>query len=386
MMDRFDVVVVGGGVIGLKISEELLRLGLATCLIERHRCHELTSANSHRIIHGGLRYLQSLDFPRTLRSIQSLNSVLEEYPDCVEPLECALVLSGQGLKRPSVMRVAGLLYGMCVAAVSRAHLPSSVQTGHRVFGGSDIFRNFSRSPVFVWHDGLLKDPKRLALSLRESIVGLEGQILEHSEVTSVVKDPDGFMIRIRDQESVEVRSRAVVLALGPKFGTIPVSGVFEQENWAGRRTSPLEWAGAFNLVLKRDYCDGCAIGIPGENKRMLFFSPREQGTSAVGTWYYPIKQDAEAKLPDIGSSIVESALNEINCALGIPQALTQTDVIAVEWGILPMTGLVDGEPQLYGSDCVYQEEGLVEVLSTKYTVFPLLGRSIAQRIVEYLSE
>src|SRR5262249_52416480 len=60
----WDLVVVGGGIYGAAIAREAALRGLSVALVDRGDFGAATSANSHKIIHGGLRYLQHLDLPR----------------------------------------------------------------------------------------------------------------------------------------------------------------------------------------------------------------------------------------------------------------------------------------------------------------------------------
>ena len=62
--ESYDIAVIGGGVSGLGVATEAARRGYSVVLLEKQQCCGGTSASSLRIIHGGLRYLQSLDFSR----------------------------------------------------------------------------------------------------------------------------------------------------------------------------------------------------------------------------------------------------------------------------------------------------------------------------------
>ncbi|MBT4107478.1 MAG: FAD-dependent oxidoreductase, partial [Proteobacteria bacterium] len=69
--DKFDVLVVGGGIQGIAILYTLTQQGIKAGLIERDDFASGTSANSLRVIHGGLRYLQTGDLGRMRRSIKA---------------------------------------------------------------------------------------------------------------------------------------------------------------------------------------------------------------------------------------------------------------------------------------------------------------------------
>ncbi|MFW6193313.1 MAG: FAD-dependent oxidoreductase, partial [Gemmatimonadota bacterium] len=102
----WDVIVVGGGAYGAFTALEAARMGLRPLLLERGDFGGETSRNSLRIVHGGLRYLQSLDLARYRRSVAERRWLLETFPDLVRPLRCVLPLYGRGLRRRPVLRAA----------------------------------------------------------------------------------------------------------------------------------------------------------------------------------------------------------------------------------------------------------------------------------------
>ena len=67
---EFDVLVLGGGVLGAFVARNAARSGFTTALIERSDFSSKASGNSLKIIHGGFRYLQSLDFIRPDEAIR----------------------------------------------------------------------------------------------------------------------------------------------------------------------------------------------------------------------------------------------------------------------------------------------------------------------------
>src|SRR5690606_18835162 len=103
---RHDLIVVGGGVHGVMMALEAARRGLRPLLIERGDLGSGTRWNSLRIVHGGLRYLQSFDLPRYRESVAERRWFMRNLPDLVAPLPCLMPLYGNGLRRPMIFRVA----------------------------------------------------------------------------------------------------------------------------------------------------------------------------------------------------------------------------------------------------------------------------------------
>src|SRR5210317_2052041 len=104
--EQFDVAIIGGGVYGAMLLLYAANRGLKAVLLDRSDFGSETSFNSLRILHGGLRYLQSLDFQRSRESICEQRWFRQEFPDLVSTLPCLLPLHNHGLRRPLLMRLA----------------------------------------------------------------------------------------------------------------------------------------------------------------------------------------------------------------------------------------------------------------------------------------
>ena len=69
--NHFDVLVIGGGIYGISIARDAVLRGLKVCLIEANDFGSGTSHNSLKIIHGGIRYFQHLNFKRVHESVRT---------------------------------------------------------------------------------------------------------------------------------------------------------------------------------------------------------------------------------------------------------------------------------------------------------------------------
>ena len=81
----YDVAIIGGGIHGAHVAREAALRGLSVALLERGDFNSATSANSHKIIHGGLRYLQHADFRRVRESVRERSALMRIAPHLVRP-------------------------------------------------------------------------------------------------------------------------------------------------------------------------------------------------------------------------------------------------------------------------------------------------------------
>src|SRR5262245_58967777 len=88
----FDVLVVGGGIYGLAVAYDASQRGLSVALVERGDFGGGTSFNHLRTLHGGLRYLQTLDLKRSRESVRERRTWARIAPHGVRPTPFALPL------------------------------------------------------------------------------------------------------------------------------------------------------------------------------------------------------------------------------------------------------------------------------------------------------
>src|SRR6185436_13733637 len=132
----FDVLVVGGGIYGLTVAYDAAQRGLSVALVERDDFGSGTSFNHLRTIHGGLRYLQSLDLARARESVRERRTIARIAPQAVRPLPFAVPLYRSIMRGKMAMR-AGFALDRIVAAGRNRGVPSS----HRLPGGRVVSRS-----------------------------------------------------------------------------------------------------------------------------------------------------------------------------------------------------------------------------------------------------
>jgi len=213
---RFDLVIIGGGIIGCGIARDAALRGLGVALVEQRDFGSGTTANSTRIVHGGLRYLEMLDFRLVRLDLRERETLLRIAPHLVAPLEFAIpFLAGAPLSRIKIR--AGLaLYD---ALSYDKSLPS-----HRMLnaaGARALDRALDRDDVrgaATYFDARVDLPERLALENALDAERHGAAILNYCEATStLMQDGVAAGIRVRDAiagQDGEIRGRVVVNATG----------------------------------------------------------------------------------------------------------------------------------------------------------------------------
>jgi glycerol-3-phosphate dehydrogenase len=105
----FDVLVVGGGITGSGVALDAATRGLSTALVEARDIASGTSSRSSKLIHGGLRYLEQLDFTLVREALRERELMLTRLaPHLVHPVPFLYPLTHRGWERPYVGAGLGL--------------------------------------------------------------------------------------------------------------------------------------------------------------------------------------------------------------------------------------------------------------------------------------
>ena len=150
--EKYDLIIVGGGIHGAMLALEASGRGLAVLLVEKDDFGGATSFNSLRIVHGGLRYLQSLDVARFRESVAERRWFLANFPDLVKPLGCLMPLYNRGLKRKFVLRMAFAVNDILSRDRNSGVPPSHHLPTGRILGVEEtvrIFPNIDRRAYLV---------------------------------------------------------------------------------------------------------------------------------------------------------------------------------------------------------------------------------------------
>jgi glycerol-3-phosphate dehydrogenase len=128
--NRFDLIIIGGGINGAAIAREAALAGVKLLILEQDDFCSGTSAASTRLIHGGLRYLEHAEFSLVYESLAERERLLATAPHLVEPLQIFLPLTKQSRRGPTMIRLGMWLYDLLSI---RKSLPS-----HRMLSRKQI--------------------------------------------------------------------------------------------------------------------------------------------------------------------------------------------------------------------------------------------------------
>jgi glycerol-3-phosphate dehydrogenase len=380
----FDLLVVGGGIYGLTIAYDAAQRGLSVALVERDDFGSGASFNHLRTIHGGLRYLQTLDLGRARESVRERRTVARIAPHAVEPLPFAVPLY-RSLMRGKIAMRAGLLLDSIVAAGRNRGVPASHRLPRgRVVGRSTAAQRFpglrrqGLTGAAVYYDYVTTEPDRYTFSFALAAAAHGAVIANHVEAVAPLADGRRVTgVAARDTlgtRTLEIAARLTINATGARIDRLLTPlGV----------PTGVAMLKAMNLVTRRDAGDE-ALGGRSKGGRFLFLVPwRER--ALFGTWESDTVRDpddAGVAEPDVASFIAE--LNQAFPALD----LTTADITLVHRGLVPAVvrgGRVAPDGHEVIRDHASQGvDGLVSVAGTKFTTARAVAETITNMALERL--
>lgn len=218
----FDLAILGGGILGAGIARDAARRGLHTVLFEKADYGSGTTAGSTRLIHGGLRYLEMLDFRLVRMDLRERETLLRIAPHLVKPLEFLLPFYDRSPWFRAELRAAMLLYDLLSFDKSLPnHRFLSAQEAARA---EPALRRQGLQGAAAYYDAQVDSPERLTL---ENLLDARDQgalTFNYAEVTgALVEQGEIRGLRVRDGlegGEHEVRARLVINASGPWFDRV----------------------------------------------------------------------------------------------------------------------------------------------------------------------
>ncbi|MEO5819458.1 MAG: glycerol-3-phosphate dehydrogenase/oxidase, partial [Vicinamibacteraceae bacterium] len=217
----YDVVVIGGGIVGCGIARDAALRGLTVALVEKHDFGSGTTSGSTRLIHGGLRYLETGDFALVRLDLREREILLRIAPHLVTPLPFLLPLP-KGLFGRLRLRIGMWLYDLLsYDKTLPRHRILSPQQLHDAEPGLDTSQ-FHGAAVF--YDAQCASPERLAL---ENVIDAHEHgafVQNYAEVVGAIHEGDrvvGVKVRkVLTGAERELRGRVIVNASGPWFDRV----------------------------------------------------------------------------------------------------------------------------------------------------------------------
>jgi glycerol-3-phosphate dehydrogenase len=389
--DRFDVLVVGGGVTGAGVALDAASRGLRTALVERADFASGTSSRSSKLVHGGLRYLQSGEVRLVYQALAERTRLHRNAPHLVSPLPFLVPLfTRDGLLDRKVARGLGSALWMYDAT-------GGVRIGHvhRRLSNDEAIGYMPTLPAdrmaggYLYYDARADDA-RLTLTLaRTAAIDFAAAVVNRAEVVGFERDGDGRLVgaRVRDtigDRELTVRAPAIVNAtgvwadrlLGLEAAAGSSSDVGELCRPAKGIHVTLPWSKLRNTIA-------AILPVRGD-RRSVFVIPWGP-VAYVGTT--DTDYDGPIDDPVAGEADIAYLLGAVN--RWVTTDITEADVLGTWAGLRPLVRDASSQrtADLSRRHRVDRaESGMITVLGGKLTTYRAMAEEAVDEVVRLLEE
>jgi len=273
MTKNYDVVIIGGGIHGVGVAQAAAAQGYRTMLLEQNQLASGTSSRSSKLIHGGLRYLESAQFSLVNECLNERRILLRIAPNIVKLQRFYIPIYKDTQRRPWQ-----IFFGLSLYAL----LNKLKRSGyfHRLekksWAGLDGITSKNLQAVFCYYDAQTDDAE-LTHAVMASAQQLGAELIMPASFSSAEITDKNCIVNYRYKDTeISCKTRVLVNATGPWI------------NHALKKISPTQKPQAINLVQGTHIIvtgkpnKGCYYMEAPDDKRAVFAMPWK-GDTLIGT-------------------------------------------------------------------------------------------------------
>jgi glycerol-3-phosphate dehydrogenase len=372
----FDVIIIGAGINGAGIARDAAMRGLKVLLVDKGDVASGTSSASTRLIHGGLRYLEHLEFGLVRESLRERETLLRIAPHLVRPLPITIPIYKQSKRGPATVRAGMIAYDLLSFGKS---LPR-----HRMLSRAETLK---QSPGLnpegllgsaLYFDAQVEFAERLVL---ENVLAAQqhgAEVFTYAPVTRLLAEKgtvSGIEFLSEDGEHHLARAGVVINAAGPWVDRLLERAPFEFSPLIGGTK------GSHIVVPAFAGASTTAIYLEAQSDRRPFFIIPWNGNYLIGTTDLRFEEDPDQVRSECWE--IDYLLAETN--LAFPEArFTRAHVLFTYSGVRPLPRTSNQDEQSITRKHFIREHpqvrNLLSIVGGKLTTY----RSLAEECVDLI--
>jgi glycerol-3-phosphate dehydrogenase len=374
--NELDVLVVGGGVVGAGSALDAVTRGLTTAIVEARDWASGTSSRSSKLIHGGLRYLEMLDFGLVREALRERGLLVNRIaPHLVKPVPFLYPLQHRVWERAYAGAGVALYDAMAYTSGTAHGLPHHRHlTRRQALREAPCLRKDALTGAIQYWDAQ-EDDARFTMTVVRTAVSFGALAANRAKVTGFLRQGERVTgARVTDLETgeeFEVRAKQVINATG--VWTDDTQRLADTRGQFHVRSSK-----GIHLVVPRDRLPSSTGLILRTEKSVLFVIPwgRHWIIGTTDTDWTLAKDHPAASAQDI-----DYLLEHVNSVLSSP--LTREDVEGVYAGLRPLlSGEEESTSKLSREHVVgHPVPGLVVVAGGKFTTYRVMAADAVDEAV-----
>ena len=374
--EQLDVLVIGAGVTGAGSALDAVTRGLRVGMVEARDFAAGTSSRSSKLFHGGLRYLEQLNFSLVFEALKERSLALTKLaPHLAKPVPFLYPLTRPGIDRG----YAGLGIGVYDVMGAGRGVPSHLRhLGRRKTMESfpSANREFVRGSIH-FYEGLVDDARH-TMMLARTAAHYGAAVASSCRVIGFLREVDRVAgVRVRDLETgneFDIRAHQTINAAGVWIDEL-------QEMLGGRGQFRVRASKGVHLLVPRNRINSRTGLITRTEKSLLFIIP-------WGSQWIIGTTDTDWALdrahPAASQADIDYLLSQANTLLADP--LTRDDVIGVYAGLRPLlAGESESTSKLSREHAVASPvRGLIMIAGGKYTTYRVMAKDAVDAAVRDL--
>jgi glycerol-3-phosphate dehydrogenase len=385
--ERFDVLVVGGGITGAGVALDAASRGLRTALVERHDLASGTSSKSSKLVHGGIRYLQQREIGLVYEALAERQILRKTAPHLVRVLPFLLpVFTRDGLLPRRLARLLGTTMWMYDLTgglrIGKLHKRVSKE---KALGYMPTLPADRVAASYVYYDAQTDDA-RLTLAVARTAADYGAAIANYTNLVGIDKGADGRVQSAQveaDGQTIEVRASVVVNATGVWADDIRALD-------EGTHPSSIRPAKGVHITVPWSLVQNqIAVVIPvPKDRRSVFVVPwGGEGGDHQFTYIGTTDTDYDGPVddPQITPADVAYLLGAINAA--VTTTITESDILGTWAGLRPLVRDAKSERTADLSrraSVRTSDSGVITVTGGKLTTYRRMAADAVDAAVERL--
>jgi glycerol-3-phosphate dehydrogenase len=374
---NFDILVIGGGINGAGIARDASLRGFKTALLEKGDFASGTSSKSSKLIHGGLRYLEQLEFKLVYEACRERRILLKIAPHIVKPIRFIIPIYKDDSKGPFLIKCGMVLYDLL--ASFRNVKPHKMISREEVLSLEPNLKRDGLLKGALYYDCYMND-SRLCLENILSAAQSGAVCVNYIKVVGFIKE--GLKIKavkVRDMisnETFEVRARLFINA----------SGVWADEvsRYTGAKTNFVRPTKGVHLIIPALTKGNAILTFTHADRRALFVIPSSAWTiiGTTDTDYGDSCDEVRADREDVNYLLKE--INRLFPDLNINSGT----VINTYSGLRPLvnTGVASASKVTREHKIYEDDSGIITVIGGKYTTYRHMAQEVVDKALRYFPQ
>lgn len=376
--DQFDILIIGGGITGAGVARDAALRGLKVALVEENDFAFGTSSRSSKLVHGGIRYLENLDFHLVFEALSERNKLFEMTPHLAHPLRFMIPLYESSRVGMFKMGLGMLLYdALALFQAPELHERLNAQ---ETIDRMKIIKSEGLKGSYVYSDGYMDDDRLVHETLRSAnqanavcvnyVSALKSVISDNGKVQSVIVQD------LLSKKEFKIHAQHVISTVGP-WTDLVGPRLVKKWNSILRPTK-----GVHLTFLKNRLPLSSAVVMAAEkSQRIVFAIPRHEMV-IIGTTDTDFKgnpADVHVTQEDI------QYLLEITNQYFPGAQITEGDIVSSYAGVRP---LVKDDSENEGKTSrehtiLHDDSGFTFVAGGKYTTYRLMSEQIVDQCLKF---